>query len=68
MKNLEKNQSEMLTEIFEGTNGDKKVICILDDNCVRYMILKNGKLTSRHEFNNCRKNLCFNNATKALNR
>lgn len=55
-------------EIFEGVNGNKKVWCCLDNNCVRYTVTVNGKLISRREFSNDKKELCFKNATKALNK
>ena len=58
----------MFNEYFEGTRGGRKVICILDDYCVRYMVFENGKKKSRREFRNDQKEICFKNATKALNK
>lgn len=55
-------------EIYEGENGNKKVWCCLDDYCVRYTVSVNNKQISRREFSNDKKELCFKNATKALNK
>lgn len=70
MKELIKVNDELFNEHYEGVaaNG-KKVICILDDNCVRYMVLNaNGKQIRRREYENTQKETCFRNATKAFNR
>ncbi len=57
-------------EYYEGTAvSGAKVTCILDDNCVRYCTFdRTGKRTSRHEYSNTNKALCFRKATEALNR
>lgn len=68
MKELVKIENWSFDNYYEGTNGTKKVICILDDYCVRYHVKVNGKETSRKEFTNDKKELCFKNATKALNK
>ena len=68
MNELIKTKNPLFDEYYEGTCGGKKVICILDDNCVRYMVFENGKNKSRREFCNYNKELCFKNATKALNK
>ena len=67
MKELVKVEGNMFNEYFEGSNGSRSVTCILDDNCVRYMVFEDGKRKSRREFSNANKELCFKNATKALN-
>lgn len=68
MKELVKKESYHFNEYYEGENENKKVQCILDNNCVRYMVFVNGKKVSRREFSNDKKELCFKNATKALNK
>lgn len=68
MSELIKKESSIFKEYFEGTNGIRRVTCILDDHCVRYMVFLNGKLKSRREFSNSKKEMCFKNATKALNK
>lgn len=68
MKEMIKVKNEMFNEYFEGSNGSRRVTCILDDNCVRYMVFENGKRKSRREFANNNKALCFKNAVKALNK
>ena len=45
-----------------------KVICILDNLCVRYMVSKDGKHYTKHAFPDNKKELCLKNATKALNK
>lgn len=68
MMKLVKVKSEMFEDMYEGTNGSRKVTCILDNNCVRYMVFENGKKIRRSEFSNDQKEKCFANAEKALNR
>ena len=68
MKEMIKIKNEMFNEYFEGSNGSRRVTCILDDNCVRYMVFENGKRKSRREFSNNNKALCLKNAVKALNK
>lgn len=71
MIELVKVNSTIFDEIYEGINGNKKVVCILDNNCVRYTVLdltKPRQKGKRHEFNDNQKELCFRNATKVLNR
>lgn len=68
MKELVKKESYYFNEYYEGENENKKVQCILDDYCVRYIVSVNGKKVSRREFSNDKKELCFKNATKALNK
>lgn len=71
---LTRIQDSYFKDIFEGINGNTKVTAILDNNCVRYMVFKwrsvsaSWKLTARHEFANNKKELCYKNATRALNK
>lgn len=73
MMELRKENNEMFKEFYTGTtymsNGQKKTVnCILDDNCVRYIVFVGNRIKSRREFDNTQKELCFKNATKALNK
>lgn len=72
MKELVKVERYGFSEIYEGVVGDSKITCILDDNCVRWSLCRKArtiyKQVSRHEFSNDKKELCFKNATRALNR
>ena len=68
MLELRKENNVTFKEFFTGTNGTKIVNCILDNNCVRYIVLEKGKIKSKREFNNSNKDLCFKNAVKALNK
>lgn len=70
MLELKKVKNEVFENYYEGhTTSGAKVVCVLDDNCVRYTAFdKNGKKTSKREYNNNEKQLCFRKATEALNR
>lgn len=68
MLELKRENNETFKEFFTGTNGRKIVNCILDDNCVRYIVFEGLRVKSRREFDNSKKDLCFKNATKALNK
>ena len=69
MKELIKLENGLFyNDYYIGVNGTKKVICILDDYCVRYIVTVNEKQVSRREFSNDKKELCFKNAIKALNK
>ena len=70
MIELKKVENNMFNQYFEGVAvSGAKVICILDDNCVRYMVFdKWGKRVSRRTYSNTGKELCFKRATEALNR
>ena len=71
MITLKRVYSEIFEEMYEGVNGTKLVYCILDDYCVRYVvrdITKPRVRGVRHEFANDKKELCFKNALKALNK
>ena len=74
---MEKVENKMFDQYFVGErNGyiqklgyvERKVICILDNNCVRYSIIENGKLKRKSEFDNDNKKLCFSNAEFSLNK
>ena len=68
MLELRKENNSVFNEFFTGTNGNKTVNCILDDNCVRYIVFEGRRIKTRREYDNCKKELCFKNATKALNK
>lgn len=68
MKQLIKVNHEIFNEVYEGTNGTRRVVCILDKNCVRYIVFEGSKKKNVREFSNGQEQTCFNNATKALNR
>ena len=72
MLKLTKVDHDMFSEYYEGTNGTRKVACILDQNCVRYMVLVPGKhgmkVASRREYANGSEARCFAAAEKALNK
>lgn len=72
MEKLVKAQSDIFDEYYVGQKGLRKVICILDENCVRYMVLAPGKhgmkCVTRREYNNGQEARCFANAEKALNK
>jgi hypothetical protein len=69
MLELKKINNLMFNEYYEGVAvSGAKVICILDDNCVRYVAFdRNGKRISRREFANENKALCLRKATEKLN-
>lgn len=68
----------MFKEIYSGERAvlrkkdsmlvRRKVYCILDDNCVRYSVIENGRKVRVSEFSNNEKKKCFEHATRALNR
>ena len=68
MEELVKVKHWLFDNYYEGSKDNKKVICILDDYCVRYHVVVNGKQKSKREFTNDKKDLCFKNATKVLNK
>lgn len=74
MEKLVRTQSDVFKEYYVGKNvrRGREVICILDENCVRYMILAPGKhgmkCISRREYSNGQEARCFANAEKALNK
>ena len=72
MLKLKKVEHDMFSQYYEGTNGTKKVTCILDKNCVRYVVLVPGKwgmkVASRREYSNGNESRCFAAAETALNK
>lgn len=70
MAGLKKVENTTFKEYFEGINGPRRVVCILDDHCVRYMVFENGKQKIRREYGNepGAKDRCFEYAVKALNK
>lgn len=73
MKELKKEANSIFEEFYTGStymaNGQKKTVnCILDDNCVRYIVFIGNRVKSKREFDNNKKEVCFRNATKALNK
>ena len=70
MAELKKVENTMFKEYYEGLNGPRRVVCILDNYCVRFMVFENGKQKSRREYGNepSAKDRCFKYAVKALNK
>lgn len=68
MKTLSRINHDVHQNVYEGFNGDRKVCCILDMNCVRYIVFVNGKRKSVREFDNSQTDVCFKSAEAALNR
>lgn len=68
MIELKKIKHEVFSNYYIGENGNKKVIAILDTNCIRYMVIVNGKQITRREYANGNESICLKNATKALNK
>lgn len=68
MKTLVKVEHEVFREYYEGINGQRRVCCILDQNCIRYTVFENGKKKRTSTFSNGQENTCFRNAVNALNR
>lgn len=71
---LTKTENFMFSEYYAGYNPQtqRSVICTLDDNCVRYIVLQcdgnNTKRIARREYSNENKARCLASATAALNR
>lgn len=70
MFELKKVENTTFKEYYEGLNGSRRVVCILDNYCVRFMVFENGKQKSRREYGNepGAKDRCFKYAVKALNK
>lgn len=70
MKELKKVDGTIFNEYYEGVAvSGAKVICILDDYCVRFSVYdKHGKRMARREYGNTGKATCFKRATEALNK
>lgn len=72
---LHRVEDGFFSEYYEGeVPGVRRVVCILDDNCVRYMVSEWGRRGWSQKTRRCYGNeprskaLCLANATKALNR
>ena len=67
---LTKTENFMFSEFYTGYT--QSVHCILDDNCVRYVVVQcegnRTKVVKRREYSNENKARCLANATAALNR
>lgn len=68
MEKLYKKEDKIFNEIYEGINGKKRVVCILDNNCVRYMKYIGIKRIGINEYENNQKERCFKLATNWLNK
>lgn len=68
MMELTRVNSDWFKEYYRATNGKREIICILDENCVRYVIKVDGKMKSKREYDNANKKACFQAATRALNK
>lgn len=70
MNKLKKTASKTFSKYYEGIAASgKRVVCILDINSVRYMVISaKGKIISRREYDYSQTSICFANATKALNK
>lgn len=68
MIEFKKVDNYVFNEYYEGVKGDKKVIVILDENCVRYHVIMNGKHKRKSEFDNNSKEKCLKNALMVLNK
>lgn len=58
IEKLTKVEDALFQEKYEGERNNKRVVCILDDNCVRYIGFVNGKRVVRREYANGRQGLC----------
>lgn len=67
MKHLSQISHDIFAQFYTGSNGARKVNCILDDNSVRFIVFENGKKKRVREFSNCDKAKCLAEAEKALN-
>ena len=71
---LTKTENFMFKEYYTGYNPqtNRTVHCILDDHCVRYVVIQckgfNTKVIARREYSNNNKELCKARATEALNK
>lgn len=72
MVKLEKRENGVFSEYYEGRNGGRVVVCLLDDYCVRYTVREKVggslRLVARREYGNASKARCLAAAEKALNR
>jgi len=62
--------SPWFEKIYEGYNPRTgvRVVAIMDNNCVRYHVYHYDKHVGRHGFSNDKKDKCFRNATRRLNK
>lgn len=67
MLELVKEKHSVFNEFYTGTKGTITVNCILDDNCVRFIVFEGRRVLNRREYKNNGKRLCFIRATQALN-
>lgn len=68
VEKLTRVENGMFNEYYEGSNWSKRVVCILDNNCVRYMGFVNGKRVTRREYSNTSKATCMARALAWLNK
>jgi hypothetical protein len=68
IEKLTKSEDPMFQEKYEGERCSKRVICILDDNCVRFVGFVNNKRVVRREYANNKKALCMARAIAWLNK
>lgn len=70
MLELTKRENTIFNEYYEGTAASgARVICILDDYCVRYSVYDhNSKRIARREYANNNKALALRKATEWLNK
>lgn len=68
VEKLTKVEDTLFQEKYEGERYSKRVVCILDDNCVRYVGFVNGKRVVRREYDNNKKAVCMARAIEWLNK
>ena len=68
IEKLTKVEGSAFRECYEGYNGDKRVVCILDNNCVRYTGFKACKRTTCRKYTNAQKDICMARALAWLNK
>ena len=68
VEKLNRVKDYMFEHYYVGYNGSKTVICILDDNCVRFVGFDNAKRIVRREYSNSKKEMCMSRALAWLNK
>lgn len=68
VEKLSKVEDVMFQEKYEGERRDKRVVCILDENCVRFVGFVNDKRVVRREYQNNNKAVCMARAIEWLNK
>lgn len=70
IEKLTKVEGGFFDEYYTGECGSKRVVCILDNNCVRYMGFVYGKRVTRREYGNTEKSkaTCMARALEWLNK